>query len=268
MGEYEKNKVKKMNKSRKARRVAVIAFVLLSVVVLAVLALFIMPRVLYRFGNEDGNIESALANQEETESAANTDELTDSIDAVTFPLSIEEGKLEIESVIQYDGLNPDCGNQEGNDIAAITVRNVSDIYLKSAEISMTANTGNIITFVVTDLPAGGTAFVFSKENVTVESDAVYGDVICEAIFDADANMNEDQVAVSVDGTVITLQNKTNESLSNIVVYCHSTLGDQYFGGITYTYSIETIPANGSAEVDAKDCILGLAAVVRITVNES
>lgn len=276
MGKYEKKKVKKMNKAREARRGAVIVFVLLLVVVLAVLALFVMPQVLYKFGNESGNTESALSNQAETESVANTDtsddentdELTESIDAVTFPLAIEEGKLEIESVIQYDGLNPDCENQEGNDIAAITVRNVSDVYLKSAEVLMTTNTGNIITFVITDLPAGETVFAFSQENTSVKSDMVYGDVICEAIFDAGANMSEDQLAVSVDGTVITLQNKTNESLTNIVVYCHSTLGDQYFGGITYTYSIQRLPANGSTEVDAADCILGLAEVVRITVNES
>jgi hypothetical protein len=244
----------------------------------AILALFVMPQVLHRLGGNDAE----MSNQVETEAATNpgaseedpaldpgddnNDKTTESIDAVTFPLIIEEGKLEIESIIQYDGLNPDCGNQEGNDIAAITVRNVSDVYLESAEISMSTNNGNILTFVITDLPAGEAVFAFSQENTSVDADAVYGDVICEASFDADANMSQDQVSVSVDGTVITLQNETNESLSNIVVYCHSTLGDQYFGGITYTYSIETLPANGSAEVDALDCILGLAEVVRITVD--
>lgn len=282
-GKYEKKKVKKTNKARDARKGAIIAFVLLLVVVLAVLALFVMPQVLYKLGNESENTDDVLSNQTEIESVSstdttdensivdsgdeNTDEIPESIEAVAFPLLIEEGKLEIESIIQYDGLNPDCGNQEGNDIAAITVRNVSDVYVESAEISMTTNNGDIITFMITDLPAGETVFAFSQENTLVKADTVYGDVICEAVFDADANMSENQLAVSVDGTVITLQNKTNESLSNIVVYCHSTLGDQYFGGITYTYSLQTLPANGSAEVDAVDCILGLAEVVRITINK-
>lgn len=277
-GKYEKKNVKNAKKTQEARKGAMIAFVLLIVAVLAVLALLVVPQVLHRLGGNDAE----MSNQVETEAATNpgaseedpavdpggdsNDETTESIDAVTFPLIIEEGKLEIESIIQYDGLNPDCGNQEGNDIAAITVRNVSDVYLKSAEISMTTNDGNILTFAITDLPAGKTVFAFSQENTSVIADAVYGDVICQASFDADANMSQDQVSVSVDGTVITLQNETNESLSNIVVYCHSTLGDQFFGGITYTYSIETLPANGSSEVDALDCILGLAEVVRITVD--
>ena len=277
-GKYEKKNVKKAKKTQEARKGAMIAFVLLIVAALVVLALFVVPQVFHRFGGNDAE----MPNQVETEAATNpgaseedpavdpggdnNDETTESIDAVTFPLIIEEGKLEIESIIQYDGLNPDCGNQEGNDIAAITVRNVSDVYLKSAEISMTTNDGNILTFAITDLPAGKTVFAFSQENTSVNADAVYGDVICQASFDADTNMSQDRVSVSVDGTVITLQNETNESLSNIVVYCHSTLGDQFFGGITYTYSIETLPANGSAEVDALDCILGLAEVVRITVD--
>ena len=274
-GKYEKKNVKKAKKTQEARKGAMIAFVLLLV---AILALFVMPQVLHRLGGNDAE----MSNQVETEAATNpgaseedpavdpgddnNDKTTESIDAVTFPLIIEEGKLEIESIIQYDGLNPDCGNQEGNDIAAITVRNVSDVYLESAEISMSTNNGNILTFVITDLPAGEAVFAFSQENTSVKADTVYGDVICEASFDADANMSQDQISVTVDGTVITLQNKTNESLSNIVVYCHSTLGDQFFGGITYTYSIETLPANGSAEVDALDCILGLAEVVRISVD--
>ncbi|MBP3664301.1 MAG: hypothetical protein J6J03_03990 [Tyzzerella sp.] len=252
MGKYKKRKVNKVLKTHKG---AIIACVLLLVIILAVLALFVMPQVLYKLGNAD----AGLSNQSE-----NSDVIAESIE---FPLILEDGKLEIESVIQYDGLNPDCSNQEGNNIAAITVRNLTDTYLESAEIAITSGSGNIITFVITDLPSGETAFVFSQENESVEADEVYGDVICEAVFDENASMNEEQISVSVEDTVITLQNKTNENLSNIVVYCHSTLGDQYFGGITYTYTIQSLPANGSEEVDAVDCILGLADVVRVTINK-
>ncbi|MGM9643434.1 MAG: hypothetical protein ACI3XI_09520 [Eubacteriales bacterium] len=260
MGKHEKRKVKKANKARADRRSAVIAFVLLLVVVLVAFALFVMPQVLYMLGNGAGNTESSS-------SAQTSQTRTESIDAIAFPLLIEYGKLEIESVIRYDGLNPDCGNREGTDIATLTVRNVSDTYLERAEITMTSGNGYILTFVITDLPAGEAVLAFSRENVSVKSDTVYVDVICEAVFSTDASMSEELISVSVEGTAITLQNKTNESLSNVVVYCHATLGDRYFGGITYSYTIQTLPANGTAQAEAVDCILGLAEVVRITVSE-
>ena len=59
---------------------------------------------------------------------------------------------------------------------------------------------------------------------------------------------------------------TDAVIDEVVVYCHSDLGDQYFGGITYNYTVKSIPANGTAEIDAVDCILGLAKVVRIVVK--
>ena len=280
MGKYDRKKAGKTNKG------AVIALLVVLVILLAVSVLFVMTRVLNNPGDEGWG----LSNGSETEfpeetygdftgefteespdadsGVDNTEANTEFADAVVFPLVLENGKLEIENLIQYDGLNPDCGNQEGYDIAAVMVKNLSDTYLKSAEISMTSSNGSILTFVITDLPAGATVIAFSNENTAVETNMVFGDVICEAVFDAGANMADHLIDVSVDGTAITLQNRTNESLSNIVVYCHASLGDEYFGGITYTYTVQTLPANGSAAVEAVDCLLGLAEVVRVAINES
>ena len=187
--------------------------------------------------------------------------------AVSFPVMVSDGKLEIESVFQFDGLNPDCANQEGYNIAAITVKNLSETYLAHADISITTSTGDVLQFVVTDVPAGKMTMAFAIDNASVESDTAYSDVVCEAAFDADASMNEDKITVAVEGIQVVLANNTDEQIDEIVVYCRSTLGDQYFGGITYMYTVNNLPANGTAEVMALDCILGLADVVRIVINE-
>ena len=202
---------------------------------------------------------------EDTESTET--EISNSFEAVTFPLLLEDGRLEIENAIQFDGFNPDCGNQEGYNIAALTVRNVSETYLSRAEISMTSDSGAVVQFVVSDLPSGKSTIAFATDNATTDAEVQYGDVVCSAVFDPDASMNEDMISVSVDGIQIVLQNNTDEQIDEVVVYCRSTLGDQYFGGISYMYTVNNLPANGTAEVAAVDCILGLAEVVRIVINE-
>lgn len=265
MGRYEKKKAKK------SHRGLVTALVL--VIVLAALILFVMPQVLYKLGNDDGTAESGNAVSVQEQEAGADGDTTASAEsavtaAVTFPLLMEDGKLEIESVFQFDGINPDCGNQEGNDIGAITVKNLSDAYLARAEITMTAENGQVLHFAVTDLPAGKAAMAFSQENASAEADAAYHNITCEAAFDAAASMNPDKISVSADGTQITLQNNTGTEITELVVYCRSTLGDQYFGGITYTYTVNNLPAYGTAALDAVDCILGIAEVVRIAINES
>lgn len=186
---------------------------------------------------------------------------------IAFPLSLEDGKLEIDSLFQFDGINPDCDNQEDGNIASISLTNHSDNYLESAEIEIYSNSGKKLQFVVKDIPAGKKAMAFATDNTTVETDESYGDVTCEVIFNEEASINEEKVSFSVEGTQITLKNKTNVKLNNLVVYCHSTLGDQYFGGITYIYNINELAENETIAIDATDCILGLAEVVRIEVDE-
>ncbi|MBR5126257.1 MAG: hypothetical protein IKU68_05935, partial [Oscillospiraceae bacterium] len=67
--------------------------------------------------------------------------------------------------------------------------------------------------------------------------------------------------------VITLQNKTAEEIPELVLYCHASLGEEYFGGITYKYTVNNLAAQGSATVNAVECTLGIAEVVRIAIPE-
>ncbi len=265
MGKYEKKK-----KAKKSRKGFLIVAVLLVLAVF--MAIFVMPQVLYKLSGEDSGEDDFVASTQEFQNPENgSDESSDvvinpNLEAVTFPLLLEDGKLEIESVFQFDGINPDCGNQPGNEIAAIVVKNLSDTYLSAAQISLETSAAEELHFAITDLPAGASTMAFDVNNVSTDTTASYGNTVCEATFDADASMNSSAVSVSVDGIHITLQNLTDSTINEVVVYCRSTLGDQYFGGITYTYKVNNLTAGGTAELDAVDCILGLAEVVQIAIN--
>lgn len=270
MGKYEQKRKKKQRKN-------LVAAALLTVVALAT-ALFLMPQVLYRLNGEaeySENVSGLPDNSDVNEATVSTTPAGSedsspmtSQEPLEFPLALENGKLDIESIFQFDGINPDCGNQEGKNIATATVTNLSDMYLESAELSVTTDSSDVLRFVITDLPAGKTALVFSAENASVKETTAYADVVCKPVFNPEASMNEDKVTATVEGTKVTLKNNTSEEIANIVVYCHASLGDQFFGGITYTYPVNNLPANGTAEVDAAECFLGLAEVVRIAINES
>lgn len=238
------------------RRVVPVAVLVLLA---AALLLFLMPQVLYRLSGEaDDSAPSAASVQSANQLPT---------PALTFPAVLADGRLEVQSVFQFSGINPDCGNRECTDAASLTVKNLSDTHLERAEITLTAGPDQVLHFVVTELPAGKVSMVFSQENASVEMDAVYSGLTCDAVFNADASLQEDVVAVSVDGTRITLQNKTDTEIAQLVVYCRSTLGDQYFGGVTYPYTVNRLSAYGTAELDAVDCILGMAEVVRIAIHE-
>lgn len=241
-----------MGKNEKKRKAAGrIALVAGAVVVVVLLALFVMPRALYRLRGEDAADVSAADDQL----------------MVTFPMDVEGGKLRVENLVPFDGWNPDSGDQSGTNIAAIVVTNLSDTYLARGDIAITTDDGQTLHFILTDVPAGASVMAFDTDNATVGMDTVCGALTCQAQFDDAASLMADGVAVSVTGSHITLENNTEKDIANLVVYCHGLLGDQYFGGITYTYTVDNLAAGGTAGLDADDCALGLVEVVRVTANE-
>lgn len=259
---------KYLRKKKKKPVALSLVLVLVLLILLAAFAILIMPQLLYRLsgGGEETLSVQTEPQSVELEATAAVETTEPPIPTVQFPLLVDDGRLEINSLFQFTGINPDCENQEGTDIASIVLKNLSGVYLAEAKITLTLLDGMQLNFVVTELPAGESAMAFSTENLSIPADAVCVSAVCETAFDPTAVTVSDQVTAEADGTHITLTNITDQDISQIVVYCRSPLGEEYFGGTTYSYTVTDLPAGESAAVDATDCILGMAEVVRFVVN--
>ena len=183
--------------------------------------------------------------------------------AVSFPYLLEDGKLEISSLFQYSGMNPDCGDEMGENIASIAVTNQSDQHLTRAEFTVTRSDGEVLSFLAEDVPAGQTVWAFDRNNAACELEDTYEAIDCQASFEPDSPLLTDRLTVAVEETAVTLTNISGEALNDLTVHCHCLFDGVYFGGKTYAYPADSIPAGGSADIQAEDCYLGEAAVVRI-----
>ena len=181
----------------------------------------------------------------------------------SFPMEVEDGKLKITSLFQFTGVNPDCGDAMGEDIASLAVENCSGSYLERAEITVSLADGTSYQFAMEDVPAGKTVWAFALDNGSYDTAAALADVECRAAFTDRAPLMEDAVSVSVEETAVTLSNSTGAALENLVVTCHCLFDEAYFGGRTYSYPVDSIPAGGSVEIQAEECYLGQAEVVRV-----
>ena len=273
MGKYESKTppakgAKKQKKPQKKTSTQIVLIVVLSVFLAALLMMFVVPQLLYRIGNGGSNPESDV--MEEAGNAEAPEEVPQVTyseeDALTFPILLENGKLEVENLFSFSGINPDSGNQESDDLASITLKNASEAYLEQAMIQVTLLDGTECTFVVTDLPAGKSTMAFATGNESLAQEVSCVALSCEASFTELEPW--DQLSVSTVGTTVTLQNNSGEDITNIDVYCRDAFGESYFGGITYKHTISNLPANQSATVDVTDSLLGMIEVVRIAINES
>lgn len=269
MGKYEKKKNGTGRKtenaaartSRKRKRkspVGKIVLILVLVILLIAFGVFALPQLLYRLnGGESAEEDATGAAPVQTEATVYEGPRQ------SFPCELEGGSLSIESLFQTDGFNPDCGNEEGEQIASMVLKNNSDQYLTKANITLTMADGSNLNFEVTHLPAGESAMAFSLENASISKDPICVDVSCDAAFEDTASVVNHKVTATVSGMTVTLSNVSGQDLTDVVVYCRSPFGEEYFGGITYSYTVNSLPANQSASLEAVDCILGMVEVVRI-----
>ncbi len=237
----------------------------LLIVVLLFLVLVVFCVVLFR---SESLLDALAGEQTQSDNAVNPAESLSAGEVDTglkFPYTVGDTGLEVNSLLSSDVMNPDAGNELVENLASLEITNVSDQYLVSAVFSVTLDDGTVYSFRVQDLPADGRTIAFAVDNAVYENAVPCEAIEAETEFAAGEQRMEDSIAVSVEGTAITLTNLTREDLGPLNVICHDTLDEsEFFGGVSYVYPTEGIPAGGSVTVDAIDCMVGQPAVVRIT----
>ena len=183
-----------------------------------------------------------------------------------FPMELEGGRLTVHSLFPYSGMNPDAGLEFGENIAGLQLTNTSDEHISLAELTAVLDDGTELCFRVEDLPPGMSAMLFEPEGRTLDGDRYCVDLYGFAEFEEDP-MQSELVAVSVDGIAVTVYNVSGRDLTDLRVACHGLLDGSCFGGTTYIYDVASLPAGAVTVIQAVDCILGEARVVRVEIGD-
>ncbi|MCD8230373.1 MAG: hypothetical protein LUD14_00870 [Clostridiales bacterium] len=250
-----KNK-KPLNRRQKRMRMKRIRRTIIALVII-VAALVVVLFLQFRFGTGDDN-----------------DKAEDSLSVAEDSLSVEEeteglpeiegsGSLELSSVYTSSILNPDCGGEYAEEIASLEVTNSSDSYLISATLIATMSDGTEVNFAVYDLPAGATAEIFDTENQTLDSSVTCTSLVCtsEEYIDEDVLLS-DSIEMTVSGSDAIITNTGDSALTSLTVVYHCDMAGQYFGGTSYTITIDSLTAGGSYTL-SDSTLMGEVAVVRI-----
>ena len=179
-------------------------------------------------------------------------------EVLLFPLELENNRLLMNPPFSYDGLNPDSNYAEGRNIAAITVQNQSAQHLIQADLTLVAADGTEILFCVEHLPSDKRITAFALDNAPLPADAAWVEVLVSAQFAEQPSLRGNGVDITENGMLLEVTNSTDTELSNLKIYCHNLLGEEYFGGKSYPYEINNLPAGETVTVEALDCILGIA----------
>ena len=184
---------------------------------------------------------------------------------IDFPYTSEDGNLQIMSLIQFTGPNVDAENADGEDIAGLQIRNISDRYLDEAEIKVRIDDETEYSFLVQDLPAGSETVAFELAGQSYDGQAVCREIDCTAQM-SDTSMREDAVQITTDGSKLIITNITEQQIDNAVVIYRCTTGDSYIGGISYEIPVSGLAAGESLEYEDSECLLGTPEAVGVEID--
>lgn len=173
-----------------------------------------------------------------------------------LPMLLEDGKLVLESLFQYTGLNPDAYWENGVNVGAVVLTNRSGQYLDKLDLAVTMSDGTVLNFLIQDLPPGKTVMAYELENVSYAVDVLIQNTECQAEFRENGGPTSDDVAIEISGMDVILTNHSKLDLKNVRIVCHNAVEGVYFGGTAYAYSVESLRASETATVTAFDCFLG------------
>lgn len=218
---------------------------------------------------ESAQVTEAAEESKDSQSAESTDEEEPADTAeeddtgLEFPYKLDHNRLRIDSLFQYSGVNPDAQLENGDDIASIQLKNISDQYLESAEISVELDNGTAFSFTLQDIPAGKSVTAFDTANTSYDGNAGVAYIEAQASYNADASVNEDACAITKDDQGVHLQNISDDTLNNIQVKYHSILDDMYFGGLSYTATVDSLAVDQTTDVDTSEDMLGDVEIVSV-----
>lgn len=242
-----------MDKKRRKKKKRGFAWLLGVLVVLILILLLVIGLIVYKKSDKRGENDNINIDQTEKQD-----------EELVFPYRLDDGKLEVESVFRYSGINPDCEDEEGEDIGAVQIKNCSEEYLESAEFAITTRDGTKLIFTITDLPAGSIVMAFEVENKEFSAGQTVEKIEANTSYSSDASMHKETVEIFGDDSEIGLKNVSAETIQNMTLTYRCILDGVYFGGKSYQKNVEALGAGESITLDASECYLGEASVIKIS----
>lgn len=214
--------------------------------------------------NENQQVENEAnqTNPEDQAEATPAVKPTKEPEKFTFPVLLDSDRLELGSVFESTMPNPDCGYENGEEIATLQLKNVSGSYLKSAQLFVTLSNGDSFEFQVKDVPAGMEILAFDVNNTVYDDMCRVEDIQVDAAYEeTDA---QELFSWSVNGSEITVENISNETMKDVNVQYHCTIDGLGFGGISYELPVGDLQPGESSTVTDTDCFVGDVTVVNVT----
>lgn len=189
---------------------------------------------------------------------------------ISFPYTIPNTSLVIESIASYDGIFLEDGSDTSvTGIYSMMLKNNGDKDVEYARIALSCN-GTPITFEVSDIPSGATV-VAQEINKTAYQNGTYSNCSADLAESDGLEQSEDIVSVKEDPDgALTVTNLTDSQIPCVRIFYKFYMNDEnaYVGGITYTAKLVNLEAGAEQTIVPSHYSQGYSKVVMVRTYDT
>lgn len=192
-----------------------------------------------------------------------------SVSSKSFPHQMGEGALTVVSVGKYTGPFIEDGTDvQVDSVAAVVVQNTGDKPIQHATVNLSTGEEKLYTFSLATLPVGTSALVLETDKKFLAEDREITAFSADVTKSNEFETNSSKVEVTCEDGIIKLCNLTDTDFRGVYVrYKNFTVGNVYFGGITYSASFDNVAAGGSYEYKAAHFYKDYSQVLMVQIIE-
>lgn len=222
---------------------------------LCVLLLVIMAAVIWILSGKDrskNNVEdSKTASEQESTEPPKSTELFD------------DGRLKLIGGMEYEGPNFDDGSMEEDVYTMLKIQNVSDSFLRKADIEVKVNDSEQMKLTIDSLPVGATVMVIGQDYTSYSEDAVYQVLSCKSSYEESVADKREGLDVTCEMGKIRVTNQSAEDVSNVTFRYKGKVDEMLLGGIAYEFTIDSLAAGQTFETDSQSFLAETIQVIEV-----
>ena len=189
---------------------------------------------------------------------------------ISFPYTIPETDLVVDSVNSYDGLFLEDGSDTKiSGIAAVIVKNTGNQCIDYAEISMKGSQTDYL-FILSHLESNA-AIVVQEAKKALCVSQTYDRITAEPAFSEEFEMSEDQLRIrETSDNQLEVKNLTDQAIPCVRIFYKFYLEEEqvYVGGITYVAKITNLKPGATVQVAPSHFAVGSSRIVMVKTFET
>ena len=190
---------------------------------------------------------------------------------LSLPYEIPGSDLVVTQYNPFSGIYLEDGSDRAvANAAALMVENRGAHGLEYGEILLTLESGTVLKFEITTLPAGASLIVQEADARPWEDSRILSCAAQTALLEA-FPMSSDHVQVTeLSDGILSVTNLTAETIPAVRVFYKFYMEDVngYIGGITYAAKVTDLAPGATQNIDASHYIAGFSTVVMVRTYDS